>query len=122
MSNQTRLTKLETVTTKSTPQKYVGPFDHLPVFARMAPQCSDDSWIRYAKPIATWLVEKGHMPEGFQHLPDHFLCRWARLDGARMRADDKRDGAAVQQARLELEGLFADIRAFAAEQLRQEQS
>ena len=121
MTSQTRLRKLENVTMKSTPQKYVGPFDHLPIFCQMAPQCSDASWIKYAKPIAIGLVSKGYMPEGFEILPDHFLCRWARLTGARLRAHDQRDDVKERQAESDLKELDDDIRAFAAEQLGQEQ-
>ena len=121
MRTQARLKQLENAKAKSTPQKYVGPFDHLPIFCQMAPQCSDASWIKYAKPIAIGLVSKGYMPEGFQHLPDHFLCRWARLTGARLRAHDQRDDVKERQAECDERELFAEIRAFAAEQLRQEQ-
>ena len=87
----------------------------------MAPECSDASWIKYAKPIAISLVAKNYMPDGFQHLPDHFLCRWARLTGARLRAHDQRDDVKERQAESDERELFADIDAFAAEQLGQEQ-
>ena len=120
MRTQARLKQLENAKAKSTPQKYVGPFDHLPIFCQMAPQCSDASWIKYAKPIAIGLVSKGYMPEGFQNLPDNFLCRWARLTGARLRAHDQRDDAKERQAECDERELFAEIRAFAAEQIAAE--
>lgn len=116
MTTTTRLVRLEKRQKAGSNRgsvKYRGPFGHLPIFARLWEGAGDEIWIRIAQSIANALVEKGRLPQGFQHLPHHFLCRWARLTGARIRAHDQRDDATEQEANEGLRLLSAEIRAFA---------
>lgn len=116
MTTKTRLARLEQrqkATSNRSPATYDGPFGHLPIFCRIWPGASDAIWIQYAQPIANALVERGRLPHGFQNLPEHFLCRWARLNGARIRAHEQRDDATEQEANEGLRLLTAEIRAFA---------
>jgi|GEM_PF-7037099 len=119
MTTKTRLARLEARQKAAFNRghaKHGGPFGHLPIFARLWEGVGDAIWIQYARPIARAAVKKGYLPEEFQLLPDHYLCRWARLTGARIRAHDEHNEAAEENATEGLRSLFREIVEYAREE------